>query len=147
MRNLIAGTNFERSLNSVANRMTDHDHRKLVFAYCQCYQDDYSFDQLATAFSYLETALTDDAALVIDELTSVRSDVEIAVGEYFESLNEVAMAVQRLLDTVPFTVNDTVECICHVLNAHACNEAVDDFRSREDNVLCALLERFVDSKP
>ncbi|APZ96664.1 hypothetical protein [Fuerstiella marisgermanici] len=117
---------------------TDALFRHLVFAYCQLYQEAYWFDQLENAFTYLELAESDPEAFRT-ELASVRSEVEEAMGEYFESLNEVAAAIHRLLDDTPFTIDDTIACIAHVWNAHSCNEDPTDFNPREDRILCELL--------
>ena len=117
----------------------------LVFAYCQRYQEIYWFDQLENAFAFLGIALTDDAEAIRSELGSVRSEVEDAMGEMFESLNEVATAVYRLLDEKPMITNDAISCVAHVWNAHACNEDPSDFRQREDRILCDLLASATDS--
>ncbi len=140
MTNLIAGTEFEKRLRCSSHKLTDAGFRRLVFAYCQLYQEDYWFNQLENAFAYLELADCDPDANQT-ELASVRLEVEEAMGEYFESLNEVAAAIYRLLDNKPFTVDDTISCIAHVWNAHSCNEDLSDFRSREDQILCDLIER------
>jgi hypothetical protein len=140
MTNLIAGTDFERQLRRSSHGFTDAGFRRLVFTYCQLYQEIYWFDQLENAFAYLELAdCHSDAGQT--ELASVRSEVEEAMGEYFESLNEVAEAIHRLLDDTPFTVDDTISCIAHVWNAYSCNEDLSEFRSREDRILCDLLAK------
>ncbi|WP_372720653.1 hypothetical protein [Novipirellula sp.] len=144
MPNLITGTEFEKQLRVCGNRMTDREFRRLVFAYCQHYQEIYWFDQLENAFAYLELASETDSDAVRSELTAIRNEVECAMGEYFESLNEVATAINRLLDERPFTTSDTISCISHVWNAHACNEAPAEFRSREDRMLCKLLVNVAD---
>ena len=138
MTNLITGTEFERKLLLGSERFTDAFYRQLVFAYCQLYQRYYWFNQLENAFIYLELASC-DPEMIRTELTSVRAEVEEAMGEYFESLNEVAAAVYRLLDDKPFTVDDAISCIAHVWNAHSCNEDLAEFGSREDAILCELL--------
>lgn len=143
MINLITGTEFEKHLRSKGERMTDFHFRKLVFAYCQLYQKSCWFDQLENAFAYLELA-DSDSDFVRTELPSVRSEVEEAMGEYFESLNEVATTIRRLLDDTPLTVDDTLVCVAHVLNAHACNEDPTEFRPREDRILCELLSKVSD---
>ena len=97
-----------------------------MLAYCRLYQETYWFEQLENAFTYLELAENDPDA-IRTELASVRSEVEEAMGEYFESLNEVATALHRLLDDAQFTIDDTMSSICHVWNAHACNESPADF--------------------
>jgi len=140
MRNLIGGTEFGKQLRRDSDGMTDASFRLLVFAYCQLYQEIYWFDQLENAFTYLELAESDREA-VRTELAPVRSEVEEAMGEYFESLNEVATAIHRLLNDAPFTIDDTLSCIAHVWNAHACNETPADFVPREDRILCELLAK------
>jgi hypothetical protein len=143
MTNLIGGTEFEKHLRAQSERITDSQFRRLVFAYCQLYQEIYWFDQLENAFTYLELADSDGDS-VQTELASVRVEVEEAMGEYFESRNEVATAIHRLLDDAPLTADDTLVCVSHVWNAHACNEAPAEFRSREDRILCELLSNASD---
>lgn len=138
MTNLLADTEFERRMRQGSDGFTDASLRQLVFAYCQLYQEVYSFNQLENAFAYLELAESEPEA-VRTELASVRSEVEEAMGEYFESLNEVAAAINRLLDNTPFTIEDTIACISHVWNAHSCNQNPTEFGPREDRILCDLL--------
>ena len=73
------------------------------------------------------------------EIGSIKLDVENAMGEYFESLNEVATAVYRLLDRSEITVDDALDALGHVWAAHACNELPKVFVPREDGVLCEML--------
>jgi hypothetical protein len=103
-------------LRASSERMTDSQFRKLIFAYCQLYQEDYWFEQLDNAFTYLEHA-DNDGDSVRTELPFVRSEVEEAMGEYFESLNEVATTIHRLLNDAPLTANDTIACVAHIWNA------------------------------
>lgn len=140
MSDLLEGTEFDRRLSACAEQLTDREYRELVLEYCQRYQEVYWFEQLENAFAYL--TLTDhDREQLQSDLPDVRSQVQEAVGEYFESLNEVATAVYRLLDDTPFSSIDARTCIAHVWNAHACNEHPEEFRCREDRVLCELLSR------
>ncbi len=140
MTNLIAGTEIEKQLRRNGDGMTDASLRHLVFAYCQLYQEVYWFEQLENAFAYLELAKS-DPAVIRAELASVRSEVEDAMEEYFESLNEVAAAIHRLLDDAPLTIDETISCLAHVWNAHSCNEDPADFGPREDRILCELLAK------
>ena len=140
MTNLIVGTEFEKQLRRNGDGMPDTSFRELVFAYCQLYQEIYGFGQLENAFTYLELA-EGDADTVRTKLASVRCEVEDAMGEYFESLNEVSAAIHRLLDDTPFTVDETITCIAHVWNAHSCNEDFSEFAAREDQILCELLAK------
>ena len=145
MTQLLAGTEFKKHLRAKSERMTDSHFRQLVFAYCQLYQEVYWFDQLENAFTYLELTESDGDA-VRTELPSVRSEVEEAMGEYFESLNEVAATIHRLLDNAPLTVDDALVSVGHVWNAHACNEDPAEFRPREDRILCELLSKVSDTQ-
>ncbi len=139
MADLIAGTEFAKTVRSMSGQLTDCHLRQLVFKYCQLYQNVYSFGQLENAFAFIEIALTENRNAVESDLPSVRTEVEEAMGEYLESLNEVARAVFRLLDDRPMTTDDATTAIAHVWNAHACNEHPTEFRHREDGILCALL--------
>lgn len=81
----------------------------------------------------------EDAGEIRDELPTVRAQVEVAMAEYFTSLNEIAAAINRLLDDAPLTIDDALKCVEHVWNAYACNEDPSDFEEREDRILCNLL--------
>ncbi|MDB5335165.1 MAG: hypothetical protein JWN70_784 [Planctomycetaceae bacterium] len=135
----IQHSRFQRALTAAGSRLTELQLRRLVFNYCQKYQDDYSFDQLTNAFAYLDLTLSDGSDLLVADLKNVHQQVEEAIGEYFESLNEVAMAIHRLLDERPFTVSDALETIQHVWRAHSCNEAAEVFVEREDRILCEMI--------
>ena len=144
MANLITGTKFEQHLWTNSEKMTDFHFRKLIFAYCQLYQEIYWFDQLENAFTHLELAASGGDSGPT-ELYSIRSEVEEAMGEYFESLNEVATTIYRLLNDAPLSPDDTLLCIAHIWNAHACNEDPAEFRQREDQILCKLLSNLFDT--
>ena len=123
-------------------RPTDSRLRQLTFDYCKRYQDVYWFDQLENAFAYLDIVIghgDNDSADLADYLAEVKSDVEEAMGAYFISLNEVATAIYRLLDSLEMTVDDALKTLEHVWAAHACNESPEEFIRREDSVLCRLL--------
>ncbi len=146
MTDLLAGTEFEKTVHSMNGRLTDHDLRQLVFKYCQLYQNVYRFGQLENTFAFIEIALTEDCDAVQSELPSIQTEVEEAMAEYFESLNEVATALHRLLDDRPMTTEDSITAISHVWKAHACNEIPSEFRHREDGILCALLANAKESQ-
>ncbi len=76
---------------------------------------------MENAFTYLKLA-DNDGDSVRTELPSAGSEVEEAMGEYFESLNEVA----TLLHDVPLKL----VCVAHVWNADACRE---NPRTRRNN--------------
>lgn len=139
MTNLIVGSAFKSALRSRGEDLADRNLRLLVFRYCELYQKVYWFDQLENVFVFLELALAGDDPDLQSELPEIRVEVEDAMGEYFESLNEVATALHRLLDPRPITTDDALDAISHVWKAHACNEDPEDFRSREDGILCELL--------
>lgn len=136
---LIAGSAFETAIRSRSEGLADRDLRLLVFKYCALYQEVYSFDQLENGFEFLELYLAGSDRSLQSELPQIRLEVEDAMGEYFESLNEVATALHRLFDPLPMTTDDALDAIAHVWNAHACNEDPEDFRIREDGVLCELI--------
>ena len=141
MADLIHQSKFATRLQSQLS-LDDALLRNLIFQYCKLYQNDYWFDQLVDAFAYLEMTLgqpADEQQLLETELPRIREDVETTMGEYFISLNEVASAIYRLLDSRRLTINDTLDAIDHVWNAHLCNESPDEFMAREDRILCTLL--------
>jgi hypothetical protein len=130
---------FQVALSACAAELSDLRLRRFVFDYCEKYQEAYWFDQLTNAFAYLEITLRHDAELLADELPLVRAQIEEAIGEYFESLNEVAMAIFRLIDEKPLTGSDVSEAITHVWCAHSCNELAEEFVEREDRILCEMI--------
>ena len=134
----ILATEFMTQLQICDASMNDESRRRLVFAYLTQYQNDYWFDQLESAFAFLELCEC-QPSLLPEELPRVREDVALALGEYFESLNHVATAVNRLLDDEAFLIDDVANCINNIWNAHACNEPVSVFADREDRILCELL--------
>ena len=134
----IQNTEFMTKLRDCDASMDDASRRDLVFAYLTMYQNDYWFNQLESAFAFLELCGCQPSMLP-DELPSVREDVALAMGEYFESLNHVATAVSRLLDHKTFLIDDVTNCINNVWSAHACNEPMAIFAEREDAILCGLL--------
>lgn len=135
---LVRKSEFAHKLRLASSRLDSLSLRKLVFDYASLYQEVYWFDQLANAFAFLDVCGLDPAAMP-DELPAVRDEVEIAIGEYFESLNEVASAIYPLLETQPFTVDDVLTSVAHIWRAHACNEPPLVFVGREDAVLCDLV--------
>jgi len=90
--------------------------------------------------SFLEIEIEAPAALK-QQKPQVAHDVEKAIGEYFESLNGVAVAVRRLLDDTPLEPEDAINCIDHAWHAHACDEKPEHFEPREDKVLTGLLKQ------
>lgn len=142
----ITNTEFAGRLRAMKDRLSDESMRRLVFAYCQRYQEEYWFDQLQNAFTYLELEFAGEFDVIRGELPAIRAEVQDAMGEYFVSLNEVATAVDRLLDKTPFAVDDVIRCLGHVINAYDCqwepNQDADEFIPREDRYLCDLLTRF-----
>ena len=143
MTDLLSNSEFVRRLREYEGRLGELEFRWLVFQYCRLYQEVYCFEQLENAFAYLELTRLDLSEEMSKELSVVRAEVAKAMGEYFESLNEVAAAVYRLLDETPMTVSDTIAAVGHVWNAHACNEQVSMFRNREDMILCGLVAELV----
>ena len=141
----IEASNFVRLLRSEEREFTDRDLRRFLFAYCKRYQETYWFNQLENAFAFIEFSFEDEGNLLDDELPRIIEEVEEAEGEYFESLNEVATAVRRLLDSEPISVGEFILAIDHVWNAYDCNESSDVFVSREDSFLCDLLANFLAS--
>jgi hypothetical protein len=142
MAALIQQSQFANLLRSVTPPPDDRTLRVLLYSYCKLYQEDYWFDQLVEAFEVLDLMFepdADNAELVKIELPRIRKSVEEAMGEYFISLNEVATAVYRLLDSRPLTIDDTIQAIGHVWAAHACNESPEEFMTREDQSLCKLV--------
>lgn len=83
--------------------------------------------------------ITGDQDIVRDEHTSILHQVEEAMGEYFLSLNHLAAALHRLLKNSLFTIDDTVQAIEYIWQAYLCNEHLNDFKDREDSILCRLL--------
>lgn len=140
MTSLLAGSRFARAIRSSNPPLSDRQLRRLVFDYCQRYQEVYWFDWLENAFAYLELAFTDGAHGLVSELDVVKSEVEEAMGEYCESLNEAASALYPLLFDAPLAVADALQAIEHVWHAYACNEPPSEYADREDAVLCELLE-------
>jgi hypothetical protein len=141
MTDLIIGSEFECMIRSLDGKLSDRDLRLLLFKYCQLYQADYWFDQLANAFAYLEVSLLEASNIYRSELPVILAEVEEAMGEYFISLNEVATALYRLLDETVMTTEDAISAVSHVWNAHACNEPLEAFRQREDQILCQLIAK------
>jgi hypothetical protein len=137
-RNAIFDSRFAKELRVYDAGLSDKARRDLVFRYAKLYQDDYSFVQLDTAFAFLEL-VDNQPSLLSEDLSSVRYDVECAMGEYFESLNHVASALYRLLDERHLTYDDVVSCVGSIWEAFACNESEFDFVPREDQILCGLL--------
>lgn len=132
---------FEQNLRSCDPALSDAQLRQIVYQYCVEYQECYEYEQLEDTFEYLHTqhnraGLTDFTG---ELLPLIIEEVELAMGEYFESLNEVATAVHRLFDPRPFTVSDAIKCVKHVLRGHELNEI--GFEDREDLALCSILER------
>ena len=134
---LIANSRFASLTRSTTEGVTPQTLRKIAFQYATQYQEVYWFNQLEDAFAFLELCELDPTAMP-DELPAIRDGVQIAMGEYFESPNEVSTAVNRLLDVTPFTPDDLLTCINHVWRAHACNESTSVFVDREDAILCKL---------
>jgi hypothetical protein len=145
MASLLEGSEFAKAIQSANRALSDRQLRKFVFDYCHRYQEMYWFEQLKDAFAYLELTLTNNTELLENELSVVKSDVEMAMGEYWESLNEVAIALYRLLDDTPLTVSDALQAVGHVWHAYSCNELPKDFVDREDAVLCQMLETLTNS--
>ena len=139
MPDLIVGTAFEKALRSLDGRVSNRQLRRVLFRYCSRYLDLYWFEQLEDALAFLELSFSEKSADLESLLPDVRDDVERAMGEYCESLNEIATAVNRLLDERDLTVDDTVVAVSHVWKAFACNEFASDFVPREDEYLCNLV--------
>lgn len=150
MEDVNHGSQFAQRLQALAPVPSDRTLRRLVFVYCRLYQDVYSFDQLDDAFAYLAIELQSEKKQLEAFNTevpvipdAVLGAVQQAMGEYFESLNEVATAIHRLLDPRELTISDTLAAINHVWLAHACNESPSEFAAREDGILFELLTRLV----
>ena len=135
---LVRQSEFAARLRLALPSLNQLSLRKLVFDYATLYQDVYWFDQLENAFAFLNLCGLDPAAMP-EDLATTREEVEIAMGEYFESLNEVSATIYRLLDTKPFSADDVLTSIAHIWCAHACNESPSTFLGREDAVVCELL--------
>ena len=133
---MVAGTRFETALLDCGSDLSDHQLRWVVFTYCQRFDDWY--EQLEDTFAYLYAVLIELDESVVELLPEIRSEVEFAIGEYYESLNEVATALSRLLDADPLSLPDTLKCIGHAWKAVSLNDV--DFEEEEDRELCALLE-------
>ena len=143
MPDRIHQSEFAARLISKNIPLDDSSWRLLVFKYCKQYQEIYGFEQLTSVYSYLEMILTstnEEQHALEGELPEIRAEVELAMGEYFESLNEIATALYRLLNPRGMTIDERLEVINHVWRAHACNESPKDFISREDEFLCSLLD-------
>lgn len=142
MAKLIRQSEFAQQLLSLSPHLVDSQLRRLIFEYCQRYQEVYWFEQLENTFAYLDIALGEDEFETDDwvsELASVKTEVEYAMGEYFISLSEVATALHRLLDQRAMTAGEALDVLDRVWFAHSCNEPPEDFVSREDSILCELL--------
>ena len=139
MADLVAQTEFARLLRSLTETVSDSCLRRLLYKYCTRYQDLYWFEELDDPLAFVGMTLTEDRNELQTLLPSVMADVEHAMCEYCESLNEIGTAVNRLLDETPLTPDDVIIVVSHVWNAYACNEDESEFVPREDGFLCKLL--------
>jgi hypothetical protein len=123
-----------------AERPDERRFRRLALAYVRRYQETYWFEELEPAIAALERVDADPGRLGEAD-GAARAEVEVALAEYCLSLNEVAAAVDRLLDARPMTADDLLSCVAHVWEAYACNEGASGFAAREDAALCDMLVR------
>jgi hypothetical protein len=137
----LSETRFPRHLEAAAEELAEGQLRRLVLACCARYMAEHYCEPLEEALDYLK-AVQDGTDISAFDMEAIRADVDEAMAEFCESLNESAMAIDVLLTRPAIDITDACEAIEHILNAYACNEAPEDFLAREDAFLCAALERF-----
>jgi hypothetical protein len=141
--NWLGGTKFEAILQAEFKHVSEAQWRKFVFDYCKAYQSTYSFDLLEEAFTYLELQEDAEADELLTELPNIKHTVEVGMGEYCFSLNEISEAIYRLLDNKQLTYACVVTAINHVLEAYSCNEPPEIFLESEDQNLCNLFQTII----
>ncbi len=137
----LSGTRFAGQLEAAADSLSKARLRGLVLSCCERYLAEHYCEPLEDALAYLQALHKGDDVSGFD-MEAIRADVDEALAEFCESLNESAAAVDILLTRPVMDMGAAREAIEHILNAYACNEAPEDFLAREDAFLCAALERF-----